>query len=170
MDLIRAALIIASLGILSPAACAQTTAGGGSALARLQFTKDYFPGWRDAQGQFMGGTEALWLAALQGRLCAGIGYGEDQPGEDPQTGHAEPLQGHGRGSMAWAPCLRIGVYADRGAAGAALLYRSSAISDRRLQAAGKRMQGFENVGVWGIIAPKSAPRQAPLQRPSGQGE
>ena len=31
-------------------------------LARLVFKKDYFPGTYDANGNFMGGTEALWLA------------------------------------------------------------------------------------------------------------
>jgi len=34
----------------------------------------------------MGRTEALWLAGFQGRLCAGIGYGQEQPNEDPQPG------------------------------------------------------------------------------------
>jgi len=86
MAAIRAALIAVSLGLLSLAACAQTTDGGGSVLARLQFASDYFPGLRDAQGQFMGGTEAMWLAGFQGRLYAGIGYGQDQPGEDPRPG------------------------------------------------------------------------------------
>jgi hypothetical protein len=37
-------------------------------------------------GQFMGGTEAMWLAGFQGRLYAGIGYGQDKAGNDPQPG------------------------------------------------------------------------------------
>jgi hypothetical protein len=31
-------------------------------LARLDFTQDCFPGTKDANGQFTGGTEAMWLA------------------------------------------------------------------------------------------------------------
>jgi hypothetical protein len=55
-------------------------------LARLVFTQDYFPGTRDADGQFMGGTEAMWLAAHEGKLFGAIGYGQDRPGEDPKPG------------------------------------------------------------------------------------
>ena len=55
-------------------------------LARLVFTRDYIPGTRDANGQFMGGTEAMWLAGHEGKLFAAIGYGQDQPGDDPKPG------------------------------------------------------------------------------------
>jgi CubicO group peptidase (beta-lactamase class C family) len=55
-------------------------------LARLVFTQDYFPGTRDATGQFMGGTEAMWLAGHDGKLFAAIGYGQDRPGDDPKPG------------------------------------------------------------------------------------
>jgi outer membrane protein assembly factor BamB len=55
-------------------------------LARLVFTQDYFSGTRDANGQFMGGTEAMWLAGHDGRLFAAIGYGQDRPGTDPKPG------------------------------------------------------------------------------------
>ncbi len=55
-------------------------------LARLVFTQDYFPGTRDANGQFMGGTEAMWLAGHDGKLFAAIGYGQDRPGSDPKPG------------------------------------------------------------------------------------
>lgn len=55
-------------------------------LARLAFTQDYVPGTRDAQGNFMGGTEAMWLAGHEGKLYAAIGYGQDQPGSDPRPG------------------------------------------------------------------------------------
>ncbi len=57
-----------------------------SSLARLVFTQDYFPGKKDAKGQFMGGTEALWLAGHLGKLFAAIGYGQDRPGTDPKPG------------------------------------------------------------------------------------
>ena len=86
MRLVLTAPIVGSLVVLGLIVCAQQPQGGGSVLSRLQFTKDYFPGTRDAGGQFMGGTEALWLAAFQGRLYAGIGYGQDQPGDDPKPG------------------------------------------------------------------------------------
>ncbi len=73
------------LGVAALTACAQTPEGR-SALALLQFTQDYSPGTQDATGQFTGGTEALWLAGFHGKLYAGIGYGQDQPGADPQPG------------------------------------------------------------------------------------
>jgi CubicO group peptidase (beta-lactamase class C family) len=57
-----------------------------SPLTRLVFTQDYFPGTRDAHGQFMGGTEAMWLAGHEGKLFAAIGYGQDRPGNDPKPG------------------------------------------------------------------------------------
>lgn len=79
-------LAVGIVGIAALAACAQRPDQSSSVLSRLQFTKDYFPGARDANGQFMGGTEALWLAGFQGKLYAGIGYGQDQPGADPQPG------------------------------------------------------------------------------------
>jgi hypothetical protein len=55
-------------------------------LARLAFTRDYVPGTKDANGQFMGGTEAMWLAGHDGKLFAAIGYGQDRPGNDPKPG------------------------------------------------------------------------------------
>jgi CubicO group peptidase (beta-lactamase class C family) len=55
-------------------------------LARLVFAQDYFPGTKDAHGQFMGGTEAMWLAGHDGKLFAAIGYGQDRPGTDPKPG------------------------------------------------------------------------------------
>ena len=55
-------------------------------LARLAFTQDYFPGARDANGQFMGGTEAMWLAGHNGKLFAAIGYGQDRAEVDPKPG------------------------------------------------------------------------------------
>ncbi len=55
-------------------------------LARLTFTQDYFPGTKDANGHFMGGTEAMWLAGHEGKLFAAIGYASDQPGNNPRPG------------------------------------------------------------------------------------
>jgi CubicO group peptidase (beta-lactamase class C family) len=52
----------------------------------LVFTQDYFPGTKDAKGQFMGGTETMWLAGHDGKLFAAIGYGQDRPGTDPKPG------------------------------------------------------------------------------------
>lgn len=55
-------------------------------LARMVFAQDYFPGSKDAHGQFMGGTEAMWLAGHEGKLFAAIGYGQDRPGDGPKPG------------------------------------------------------------------------------------
>jgi hypothetical protein len=81
-------------------------------LARLIFTQDYFPGKRDANGQFTGGTEAMWLAGHDGKLFAAIGYGQDRPGDDPQPG-AQVLRKDGP-DAAWqvdhcfgADCMRV---------------------------------------------------------------
>jgi len=74
--------IIVSALFLCPAVWAQTS----FRLARLVFTQDYYPGRRDAAGQFMGGTEAMWLAGHGGKLFAAIGYGQDRPNNDPKPG------------------------------------------------------------------------------------
>jgi len=52
----------------------------------VTFTKDYTPGTKDRNGQFMGGTETMRLAAHQGMLFAGLGFWTDQPGSDPSPG------------------------------------------------------------------------------------
>jgi hypothetical protein len=69
-----------------PPAEVPTNVTASTALARLAFTQDYFPGTKDAHGQFMGGTEAMWLAGHDGKLFAAIGYASDQPGSDPRPG------------------------------------------------------------------------------------
>src|SRR5262249_19308195 len=43
-------------------------------------------GARDASGTFMGGTELRNLVACHGRLYAGNGYWEDQPGDEGRQG------------------------------------------------------------------------------------
>lgn len=59
---------------------------GGSALANLRFSVDYFPGTRDRNGEYMGGTEVMRLLAHQGKLYASLGYWTDKPGDDPHPG------------------------------------------------------------------------------------
>lgn len=46
------------------------------------FEVSFTPGSRDSAGRFMGGTEMRVLAAHAGRLYAGNGYWEDQPGPE----------------------------------------------------------------------------------------
>jgi len=53
---------------------------------QLEFTKDYFPGTKDEQGCFMGGTETRWLVSHKGELFAGISYWGDSAGFDPALG------------------------------------------------------------------------------------
>src|SRR6516164_9763053 len=50
------------------------------------FAVSFMPGSRDAAGRFMGGTEMRVLAAHAGRLYAGNGYWEDQPGPEGLQG------------------------------------------------------------------------------------
>jgi hypothetical protein len=52
----------------------------------MVFTQDYHPGKPDSNGQFMGGTEALWLAGHRGKLYAAIGYAQDRAGDEPVAG------------------------------------------------------------------------------------
>jgi hypothetical protein len=65
----------------APAANAQTAA---PASLDLKFTKDYFPGTKDTNGEFMGGTETVRLIGHGGRLFAGIGFWNDAPDDDPR--------------------------------------------------------------------------------------
>ena len=53
---------------------------------QITFTVDFSPGAKDSSGQYMGGTETVWLIAHGGRLFAGMGYWSDEPGKDPQPG------------------------------------------------------------------------------------
>ncbi len=58
---------------------------------RLTFTKDYFPGNKDRDGQWSGGTETLEIRAHNGKLFASLGYWMDVPygkpkGNEPWTG------------------------------------------------------------------------------------
>src|SRR6516225_10610027 len=50
------------------------------------FAVSFMPGSRDVAGRFMGGTEMRVLAAHAGRLYAGNGYWEDQPGPEGLQG------------------------------------------------------------------------------------
>jgi hypothetical protein len=60
------------------------------------FAVSFMPGSRDDAGRFMGGTEMRVLAAHAGRLYAGNGYWEDQPGpEGPQGAQILVLEGLG---------------------------------------------------------------------------
>jgi hypothetical protein len=64
------------------------------------FQISYVAGGRDAAGRFMGGTEMRVLVAHQGKLFAGNGYWEDQPGlEGPQGAQILVLD---RPNGAWA--------------------------------------------------------------------
>ena len=52
----------------------------------IRFARDYVAGSRDANGNFLGGTETIHLVAHDGSLFAGNGYWTDQPGDDPRPG------------------------------------------------------------------------------------
>jgi hypothetical protein len=79
--------VVSVVLILCPVAWAQSS----SPLARLVFTKDYFPGVKDRNGQWSGGTETMELRAHDGKLFASLGYWMDVPygkpkGDEPWTG------------------------------------------------------------------------------------
>jgi hypothetical protein len=81
-----AATVITVCQALEPARVAAAQQGG--------FELSFLPGSRDDSGRFMGGTEMRVLAAHAGRLYAGNGYWEDQPGpEGPQGAQILILDG-----------------------------------------------------------------------------
>jgi hypothetical protein len=61
-------------------------APGAAAEALKPFDYTFTAGSRDAAGRFMGGTEMRVLAAHAGKLYAGNGYWEDQPGPEGAQG------------------------------------------------------------------------------------
>jgi hypothetical protein len=50
-----------------------------SAFSEMQFAQDYFPGTKDALGQYQSGTEILRILTHQGKLFAGTGVWMDLP-------------------------------------------------------------------------------------------
>jgi hypothetical protein len=101
----------AVFGPSRPAMLKAQPAFAGPAFLNLKFTKDYFPGTRGVNGQWMGGTEALNMAMHKGCLYAGIGYWqdiphyEDKPG-DPWVG-AQILVKEGK-DVPWKVDLNMG--------------------------------------------------------------
>jgi hypothetical protein len=70
----------ASLATGAPAAVSANSGSGTG------FQISYVAGGRDAAGRFMGGTEMRVLAAQLGKLFAGNGYRQDQPGWEGPRG------------------------------------------------------------------------------------
>ncbi len=56
----------------SNAATGPAPTSKSTALTALQFTKDYFPGTKDANGKLMGGVECNYIVAHKGRLYASV--------------------------------------------------------------------------------------------------
>lgn len=50
------------------------------------FSKDYFPGNYDANNQYLGGTDLMYLVNHKGKLWAGTSVWNDNPGTDPTPG------------------------------------------------------------------------------------
>jgi hypothetical protein len=73
----RSWLVHATCATLTASAPRSARANAGSGTG---FRISYVAGGQDAAGRFMGGTEMRVLAAQQGKLFAGNGYWEDQPG------------------------------------------------------------------------------------------
>lgn len=57
-----------------------------SSFTQLTFQNDYPNGTRDADNQYLGGTEMNMLVSHKGRLYAGNNYRNDVPGSDPTFG------------------------------------------------------------------------------------
>ena len=68
------------LGLLSP--CYSQDATGAADTRRQGFEVSFIPGARDEAGNFMGGTEIRSLVGHAGKLFAGNGYWEDEPGSE----------------------------------------------------------------------------------------
>jgi hypothetical protein len=67
-------------------AAGSAAAFGANSGRATGFQISYVAGGRDAAGRFMGGTEMRVLATHQGKLFAGNGYWEDQPGWEGRQG------------------------------------------------------------------------------------
>jgi hypothetical protein len=63
------------------------------AFTNLTFSKDYDAGTKDANGQFMTGTETMRLLQHQGRLFAGLDAWMDTPSNGPRPGGKPPWTG-----------------------------------------------------------------------------
>jgi len=79
------------LGSAASTSAAPAPAVPANDALQFTFTKDYFPGTRDRNGQWSGGTETMELRAHDGKLFASIGYWMDVPyaqpkGDEPWTG------------------------------------------------------------------------------------
>src|SRR5271165_6048313 len=72
------------VGLLSP--CYSQDATGAADTQRQRFEFSFAPGTRDQAGNFMGGTEIRSLVGHAGKLFAGNGYWEDEPGSEGLQG------------------------------------------------------------------------------------
>lgn len=86
------------------------------AFTDLRFSKDYFPGKRDAHGQYMAGTETIRLLQHKGMLFASTGvwmdvpYGQskgDQPWAGPQILVKESANGPWRVDVSFPHAVRV---------------------------------------------------------------
>jgi hypothetical protein len=64
---------------------AQPTIGASNVPFQLTFNKDYFPGKKDRDGQWSGGTETMEFRAHDGKLFASLGYWMDVPYGKPKS-------------------------------------------------------------------------------------
>jgi len=76
--LVRVAALVLVCHSEEPAGVAAALQGG--------FEASFVPGSRDDAGRFMGGTEMPVLTTHAGKLYAGNGYWEDQPGPEGLQG------------------------------------------------------------------------------------
>ena len=72
------------VGLLSP--CYSQDATGAADTQQRGFEVSFMPGARDQAGHFMGGTEIRSLVGHAGKLFAGNGYWEDEPGSEGLQG------------------------------------------------------------------------------------
>ena len=84
LSFVLLALYCIGLGLLSP--CQSQEATGAADAQQQAFELSFSPGSRDVAGYFMGGTEIRSLVAHAGKLFAGNGYWEDQPGPEGLQG------------------------------------------------------------------------------------
>jgi hypothetical protein len=80
--MLRLLILLGNISCLVSTANSQQT----SSVPQGVFVVSFMAGLRDDAGRLMGGTEMRVLAAHAGRLYAGNGYWEDQPGPEGLQG------------------------------------------------------------------------------------
>jgi hypothetical protein len=127
--------------------------------ANEPYSLSYAAGGYDAEGNFMGGTELMNLAAFEGKLYAGVGYVEDQPNLLPQ--HPDPASGaqivvKDAGSSPWRQEMAFDETDNAGNFRYLRIGAMNVIAFHRFDAAGNVLGPLAEMLVVGLDIPRGA--------------